>query len=83
VNEFGVGGQGPIFHAVTQFGDWGLPVAELLIERGADFSIRVKLPGHYERPDEVVECTPLEYATLFPGDENKCVGLLRDRGGRE
>lgn len=51
LDESGVGGQTPIFHAVTQFGDWGLPVAKLLIDRGADLTVRVKLPGHYEHPD--------------------------------
>ena len=85
VDESGVGGQTPIFHAVTQFYDWGLPVAQLLIERGADLSLRVNLPGHYERPDEVVECTPLGYALLFPGgaNESKSVSLLRARGAPE
>jgi ankyrin repeat protein len=79
VDENGVGGQTPIFHAVTQYGDWGLPVAQLLLDRGADMSIRVKLPGHYQRPGEVVECTPLEYAVLFPGNENKTLAMLRER----
>jgi ankyrin repeat protein len=79
--EAGGGGQTPIFHAVTQHGDWGLPVAQLLVERGADLSIRVKLPGHYERPREVVQCTPLGYAVLFPGHENKAVTLLPERDG--
>ena len=85
VDSSGAGGQTPIFHAVTQFFDWGLPVAQLLIERGADLSVRVKLPGHYERPDEVVECTPLGYALKFPDPpyENKSIGLLRDHGGTE
>ena len=81
VDERGIGGQTAIFHAVTQFNDFGLPVAQLLIDRGADLSIRVKLPGDYERPDEVVECTPLEYAQRFPGVEGKTVTLLRERGG--
>jgi ankyrin repeat protein len=76
VDERGVGGQTPIFHAVTQFGDWGFSVAKFLIESGADLSLRVKLPGHYDQPDEIVECTPREYATLFPGGENKCLSLL-------
>lgn len=83
VDEAGIGGQTPIFHAVTQYGDWGLPVAQLLLDRGADLSVRVKLPGHYQRPGEVVECTPLGYATLFPGKENKAVALLRERGSAE
>lgn len=41
VDEAGVGGQTAIFHAVAQFGDRGLPVAQLLVERGADLSVRV------------------------------------------
>src|SRR4051812_39126889 len=65
VDDGGVGGQTPIFHAVTQFGDGGLPIVQLLVEHGADLSLRVKLPGHYERPDEIVECTPLGYALRF------------------
>jgi ankyrin repeat protein len=78
LDESGAGGQTPIFHAATQYQDRGLPVVQLLLERGADLSIRAKLPGHYERPGELVDCTPLEYAILFPGDETKIVGLLRD-----
>jgi len=79
VDESGVGGQTAIFHAVTQFHDWGLPVAQLLVDRGADLSVRAKLPGHYERLDEFIECTALGYATRFPGEENKTVAFLRDR----
>ena len=80
VDEHGIGGQTPLFHAVTQFNDWGLPVAQLLVERGADLSLRVKLPGHYERPAEVEECRALAYAKLFPGDENQTVAFLRACG---
>jgi ankyrin repeat protein len=91
IDASGIGGQTPIFHAVTQFYDWGLPVTRFLLDRGADLSIRVKLPGHYERPGEVVECTPLGYAVLFPGadhhtapqggpDESGSVRLLRAKG---
>jgi|SRR5688572_2286109 len=83
VDQSGVGGQTAIFHAATQVNDLGFPVAQLLIERGADLSIRVKLPGHYERLDEVVECTPLGYARRFPGVEGKTVALLRERGAAE
>ena len=61
VDEAGVGGHTAIFHAVTQFDDGGLSVTQLLIERGADLAIRVKLPGDYERPGEIVECTTLGY----------------------
>jgi ankyrin repeat protein len=88
VDESGVGGQTPIFHAVTQFFDGGLPMTELLVERGADLSVRAKLPGHYKRPDEVVECTPLGYALRFPGEEHKTqrnntVAFLEERGPAE
>jgi ankyrin repeat protein len=82
LDAFGIGGQTPIFHAVTQYGDWGSAVAELLLKRGADLSVCAKLPGHYERPGEVVECTPLGYALRFPGHEGKAVTLLRERGAR-
>ena len=83
IDVAGVGGQTAIFHAVTQFGDVGLPLVRLLLERGADLSVRVRLPGHYERPDEFVECTPLGYALQFPGGARKTVELLRERGGEE
>lgn len=88
VDENGVGGQTPIFHAVTQFWQYGLPVARLLVERGADLGVRVKVPGHYEAPGEVMECTALGYAMRFPEvhpgqPENASVALLREAGAVE
>jgi ankyrin repeat protein len=88
VDGSGIGGQTPIFHAATQFFDGGLSMTRLLVERGADLSVRAKLPGHYERPDEFVECTPLGYAMRFPGEEhktqhNRTVEHLRERGAAE
>ena len=84
VDEAGVGGHTALFHAVTQFDDGGLPVAQLLIERGADLTVRVKLPGDYERPGEIVECTALGYALLFGGSrQRRTVTLLRERGAVE
>jgi ankyrin repeat protein len=83
VDADGVGGQTPIFHAVTQFDDDGLPMARLLLEHGADLSVRATLPGHYERPDEVVECTPLGYARRFPDEHSatsRTVAFLLERG---
>lgn len=75
-------GHTPIFHSVTQFGDRGLVITRLLLERGADLSIRASLPGHYERPEEIVEGTPLDYALRFPGagfpgSNEKTVQLLQ------
>lgn len=88
LNQSGVGGPTPIFHAVTQFNDAGRSVVGLLLERGADLSVRAKLPGYYERPEEVVECTPLGYALQFPGLSHyapnpETCALLRDRGAPE
>ena len=85
IDANGVGGQTPIFHAVTQFFEWGLPTVQLLLDRGADLSVRVKIPGHYERPDEFVECTPLAYALRFPEKltEGKAAAMLRARGASE
>jgi ankyrin repeat protein len=85
VDDAGVGGQTAIFHAVTQFGDRGLAMAQFLVERGADLGLRVKLPGHYERPDEVVECTPLGYALRFQDEarSDRAVAFLRERGAIE
>jgi ankyrin repeat protein len=83
LDEAGVGLQTPIFHAATQFHDWGLPVVEFLVKWGADLSLRAKLPGHYERPDEVVDCTALGYARRFPGTESRTVAFLRAAGAME
>jgi ankyrin repeat protein len=84
VDAAGVGGHTAIFHAVTQFDDGGLPITQLLIERGADLAIRVKLPGDYEGPGEIVECTALGYALLFGGPrQRRTVTLLRERGAVE
>ena len=84
VDEAGIGGQTAIFHAVTQFDDYGLPATQLLLDRGADVTVRAKLPGDYERPGEVVECTPLGYALRFGGaSQKRTVTLLRERGAVE
>jgi ankyrin repeat protein len=84
VDEAGVGGQTAIFHAVTQLDDGGLPITQLLVERGADLATRVTLPGDYERPGEIVECTALGYALRFGGPPHRrTVTLLRERGAVE
>ncbi len=84
VDAAGVGGQTAIYHAATQYGDDGFPIVQLLVERGADLSMRVKIPGHYDRPDEFVECTPLGYARRFPdnrdADEARTLAFLQERG---
>ena len=62
----GVGGQTPIFHALTHFEGVNPEVGELLIQRGADLSIRARVPGHYERPGEILDVSSAEYGALFP-----------------
>jgi ankyrin repeat protein len=81
VDEDGVGGQTAIFHAATQGGDCGLSIVRFLVDRGADLRLRAKLPGHYEKPGEIVDCTPLGYALLFPGNQGPTSAFLRERGG--
>lgn len=83
IDEDGIGGQTPLFHAASQDRDYGFSVVQLLVEHGADLSVRAKLPGDYEQPEHIVECTPLGYALLFPGIEGKAVQFLREAGGVE
>lgn len=66
VDTYGVGGQTPIFHALTHYMRVNPEVGELLIQRGADLTIRARVPGHYERPGEILDVSAAEYAALFP-----------------
>jgi hypothetical protein len=38
----------------------------LLTERGADLTIRARVPGHYERPGELLDVSAAEYNAIFP-----------------
>ena len=62
----GVGGQAPIFHALTNDAARESQVSQFLIDRGADLSIRARVPGHYERPGEILDVSAAEYGALFP-----------------
>lgn len=66
VDANGVGGQTPIFHALTHFGGVNPEVAQFLIERGADLSIRARVPGHYEHAGELLDVSASEYNAIFP-----------------
>ena len=66
IDTNGVGGQTPIFHALTHFKGLNPDVAQLLISRGADLTIRARVPGHYERPGELLDVSAAEYAAIFP-----------------
>ena len=78
-DDAGVGGQTAIFHAASQFFEFGLPVVEFLVKHGADLSVSAKLPGHYERPAEFVECSPQGHT--FAG-VMRMVGCGRLRPGK-
>ncbi len=81
VDAAGVGGQTPIYHAATQYEDRGLPMIDLLLAHGADLALRARMPGHYERLDEFLVSTPLDYAIAFSGgdapNDNATVQRLR------
>jgi hypothetical protein len=64
IDSNGVGGQTPIFHALTCDGNH--KVAQLLIDRSADLTIRARVPGHYERPSELLDVSAAEYGAMFP-----------------
>ena len=64
-------GRGPRPANLAGGEDPGLPMIRLLMERGADLSIRAKIPGHHERPQEVVESTPLGYASRFEDEPSR------------
>jgi ankyrin repeat protein len=76
----GVGGQTAIFHAATQCDDGGLPIVRFLAEHGADLTLAARLPGHYEREGETLDCTVLSYALRFPGDDGPTSRYLRSLG---
>ncbi len=77
VAEDGTGGQTALFHAATQLDDAGLPVVQLLLNRGANKHLRARVPGHYESPGEVMECSALEYAERFAVPDGKTLRLMR------
>jgi len=83
IDEGGVGGQTPLFHAVTQFSDFAVDTARLLIQRGADLTGRARVASAYDKPDEFVDVTPLGYAARFPFGEwerHGATDLLREFG---
>ena len=83
IDEHGVGGQTPLFHAATQFRDFGLEAVRFLIAAGADLTVRAVVPSGYDKPGETLDVTALGYAVRFPHGEWECHGtaaLLKDAG---
>jgi hypothetical protein len=66
VDSDDVGGQTPVFHALTNHDARNSKVGQFLVARGADLTLRARVPGHYERPGEVLDVSAAEYAELFP-----------------
>jgi hypothetical protein len=56
---------------------------QLLIARGADLTIRARVPGHHERPGEVLDVSGAEYcaifATLATNRRQKLLRLIAER----
>lgn len=61
IDSSGVGGQTPIFHALIHK---NREIAQLLVERGADLTIRARA-SHCKRPDELVDLSAAEYGAMF------------------
>ncbi len=66
VDARGRGGQTPLFHAASQLLDWGVPMARLLLERGASRTVVATVRGHYDQPDHWFTGTAVDYAAAFP-----------------
>lgn len=66
IDSHGLGGQTPLFHALTHFPCSAPDLGELFMWHGADLTIRARVPGHYERQGEVLEVSAGEYARSFP-----------------
>jgi ankyrin repeat protein len=66
IDSNGVGGQTPIFHALTHHNARHSELGQFLIAHGADLTIRARIPGHYERREEILDVSAAEYAALFP-----------------
>ncbi|SDC44880.1 Ankyrin repeat-containing protein [Pedobacter soli] len=67
VDDFGFGGQTPIFHTVNQHRAYGLEVAHLLLERSCNLSLTIKglIWGKgYEWETFIPAVNPLSYAMM-------------------
>lgn len=66
IGSDGIGGQTPVFHALTNHNARQSKLGEFLIACGAELAIRARVPGHYERLDETHDVSAAEYGALFP-----------------
>jgi hypothetical protein len=66
IDSNGVGGQTPAFHALTNHNGKNSKLGQFLIACGADLTIRARVPGHYERPGEILDVSASEYAAIYP-----------------
>lgn len=57
-------------------GDFGIEVVRLFLSAKANLHLNCRIPGHYERPEEVFEGIVLEYALRFPGVANRTLEEL-------
>lgn len=82
VDEHNIGGQTPIFHSVSQ-NKWkgeGYAITKLLLEAGADLSVKANIQGMHDEKNNVGIYDPIEYAEAFPSQkqfrDDRIVDLL-------
>ena len=61
-----VGGQTAIFHALAHFTGTNPEITQLLIDRGADLTVRARVPGHGEHSGTFLDVSATEYAATLP-----------------
>jgi len=66
IDANGVGGQTPIFHALAHFNGTNPEVVQFLIDRGADLTIRARVPGYSEHSGDLLDVSAAEYGANFP-----------------
>jgi len=64
----GRGGQTPLFHAASQYYDWGLAMTRLLLDHGADVMARATVRGSFDQSEDWFTGTAIDYAARFPAD---------------
>jgi hypothetical protein len=90
IDERGLGGQSPVFHALNQLQNISYPMLELLVSKGADLNHQVKglIWGEgLEWETYCPELNPISYAMLGqlqvfgrnPVDVKKCIELMQEK----
>ncbi len=54
------------FHSLAHFTGTNPEITQLLIDRGADLTIRARVPGHGEHSGTLLDVSATEYAATLP-----------------